>query len=240
MQVLSARPQLDVRHDQHFCNRGTHVRPKDRRYSWLLALRVGDYLLAPETLSHLINCSGGYAGGQAEYVRIPLADHNLLKIPDSIPDEKASFVWRLLLLRVLTVRQALFLSDIIPTSYHAVQCAEVKQGFVTSFPSFRKLSLMCTTGTPSLSGHVLLFASEAGLKYLHVFLQGLGPIGLLAARWAQLAGARRVVGIDTVPARLDLARHRLGIEVVDYNAVSSVPDELLKLEPYGFDRCIGA
>lgn len=51
------------------------------------------------------------AGGQAEYVRCPFADVNLLKIPDSVPDEKA-----------------LFLSDIIPTSYHSTECAEVKEG----------------------------------------------------------------------------------------------------------------
>jgi threonine dehydrogenase-like Zn-dependent dehydrogenase len=35
--------------------------------------------------SHL---TGGYAGGQAEYVRVALADNNLLTLPDSIPDEK--------------------------------------------------------------------------------------------------------------------------------------------------------
>lgn len=55
--------------------------------------------------------SGGFAGGQAEYVRCPFGDVNLLKIPDSVPDEKA-----------------LFLSDIIPTSYHATVCAEVEKG----------------------------------------------------------------------------------------------------------------
>ena len=55
--------------------------------------------------------TGGFAGGQAEYVRCPFGDVNLLKIPDNVPDEKA-----------------LFLSDIIPTSYHAVQCADVKEG----------------------------------------------------------------------------------------------------------------
>lgn len=58
--------------------------------------------------SHFV---GGYAGGQAEYVRCPIADNNLLKIPDSVPDEKA-----------------LYLSDIIPTSYHSVVCAEVSKG----------------------------------------------------------------------------------------------------------------
>lgn len=32
--------------------------------------------------------TGGYAGGQAEYVRVPLADNNLMKLPHSVPDEK--------------------------------------------------------------------------------------------------------------------------------------------------------
>lgn len=41
----------------------------------------------------------------------PNADFNLLKLPKSVPDEKA-----------------LYLSDIIPTSYHSVVCAEVKEG----------------------------------------------------------------------------------------------------------------
>jgi len=32
--------------------------------------------------------TGGFAGGQAEYVRVPLGDVNLLHIPDDVPDEK--------------------------------------------------------------------------------------------------------------------------------------------------------
>jgi len=55
--------------------------------------------------------AGGFAGGQAEYVRCPFGDVNLLKIPDSVPDEKA-----------------LYLSDIVPTSYHATVCAKVEKG----------------------------------------------------------------------------------------------------------------
>ena len=35
--------------------------------------------------SHFV---GGYAGGQAEYVRVPFGDQNLLKLPDSVPFEK--------------------------------------------------------------------------------------------------------------------------------------------------------
>jgi threonine dehydrogenase-like Zn-dependent dehydrogenase len=50
--------------------------------------------------------TGGYAGGQAEYVRVPYADVGPVKIPAGIPDE-----------------QALFLGDIFPTGWQAaVQC----------------------------------------------------------------------------------------------------------------------
>src|SRR6201997_3089192 len=50
--------------------------------------------------------TGGYPGGQAEYVRVPYADVGPVKIPDSIDDEKV-----------------LFLSDIFPTGWQAaVQC----------------------------------------------------------------------------------------------------------------------
>jgi threonine dehydrogenase-like Zn-dependent dehydrogenase len=50
--------------------------------------------------------TGGYAGGQAEYVRVPFADKTHVKIPDGITDEKV-----------------LFLGDIFPTGWQAaVQC----------------------------------------------------------------------------------------------------------------------
>lgn len=50
--------------------------------------------------------TGGYSGGQAEYLRVPFADKTHIKVPDGIPDEKL-----------------LFLSDIFPTGWQAaVQC----------------------------------------------------------------------------------------------------------------------
>ncbi|KAI5458962.1 S-glutathione dehydrogenase [Mariannaea sp. PMI_226] len=55
--------------------------------------------------------TGGFAGGQAEYVRVPLGDVNLLEIPNDIPDEKA-----------------LYLSDVLCTSYHCVQDTGVYEG----------------------------------------------------------------------------------------------------------------
>lgn len=51
------------------------------------------------------------AGGQSEFVRMPFGNNTLLKIPDSVPDEKA-----------------LYLSDVLITSYHCVVDTGVKQG----------------------------------------------------------------------------------------------------------------
>jgi hypothetical protein len=55
--------------------------------------------------------TGGFAGGQAEYVRVPFGEVNCLVVPDEVKDE-----------------QALYLSDVLPTSYHAVADTGVKKG----------------------------------------------------------------------------------------------------------------
>jgi threonine dehydrogenase-like Zn-dependent dehydrogenase len=59
--------------------------------------------------------TGGFAGGQAEYVRVPFGDVNLLKLPDSVPDEKG-----------------LYLSDVLATSWHCVVDTGVKEGDVVA------------------------------------------------------------------------------------------------------------
>src|SRR5215212_3383856 len=58
--------------------------------------------------SHL---TGGYAGGQAEYARVPFADVGPIKIPEGLADE-----------------QVLFLSDIFPTGYMGAEFCEITGG----------------------------------------------------------------------------------------------------------------
>ncbi|BAZ41685.1 alcohol dehydrogenase [Calothrix sp. NIES-4101] len=58
--------------------------------------------------SHLF---GGYAGGQAEYARVPFADIGLFKIPEGLTDE-----------------QVLFLTDIFPTGYMAAENCDIEPG----------------------------------------------------------------------------------------------------------------
>ncbi|WP_440769311.1 zinc-dependent alcohol dehydrogenase [Natronorubrum sp. DTA28] len=58
--------------------------------------------------SHML---GGYAGGQAEYLRVPHADVSPITVDSDLPDE-----------------QVLFLSDIFPTGYMAAENAEIEDG----------------------------------------------------------------------------------------------------------------
>ncbi|MDB5561538.1 MAG: glutathione-dependent formaldehyde dehydrogenase, partial [Hyphomicrobiales bacterium] len=62
--------------------------------------------------SHL---TGGYAGGQSEYVRVPFSDVGPLVIPDGIDDDKV-----------------LFLSDILPTGWMAAENANIEEGDIVA------------------------------------------------------------------------------------------------------------
>jgi threonine dehydrogenase-like Zn-dependent dehydrogenase len=66
---------------------------------------------SPAALFGFSHMLGGYAGGQAEYVRVPYADIGAIKVPQTINDEKV-----------------LFLSDILPTGYMAAENCHIKPG----------------------------------------------------------------------------------------------------------------
>lgn len=132
--------------------------------------------------SHML---GGFAGGQAEYARVPFADVGPLKIEDDLSDE-----------------QVLFLSDILPTGYMGAEMCDIKPGDV-------------------------------------VAVWGAGPVGLFAVVSAYLLGASRVIAIDRVPHRLDLAAEK-GATPINF-AETSVLEELRDLTGgRGPDHCIDA
>jgi threonine dehydrogenase-like Zn-dependent dehydrogenase len=78
--------------------------------SWLASKLWGHSPCGIFGYSHL---TGGYAGGQAEYARVPFADVGPLKVPDGMPDE-----------------QVLFLSDIFPTGYMGAEMCDITPGDV--------------------------------------------------------------------------------------------------------------
>lgn len=66
---------------------------------------------SPSGLFGYSHLTGGYAGGQAQYARVPFADVGPLKVPDELDDE-----------------QVLFLSDIFPTGYMAAENCNIQPG----------------------------------------------------------------------------------------------------------------
>jgi threonine dehydrogenase-like Zn-dependent dehydrogenase len=76
--------------------------------AWMAEKMMGHAPCGIFGYSHML---GGYAGGQAEYVRVPFADVGPLKIPNGLSDE-----------------QVLFLSDIFPTGYMGAEMCNIKQG----------------------------------------------------------------------------------------------------------------
>ncbi len=119
---------------------------------------------SPSGLFGYTHMLGGYAGGQAQFARVPFADVGPIKIPDGIPDEKV-----------------IFLSDIFPTGYMAAENCNIRPGDT-------------------------------------IAVWGCGPVALFAIRSCFMLGAGRVIAIDRVPERLELAR-LAGAETLNFEEV---------------------
>ena len=129
---------------------------------------------------------GQVPGGQAELLRVPQAHFGPIKVPDGPPDDRF-----------------IYLSDVLPTSWQAVEYAAVPDG-----------------GT--------------------LAVLGLGPIGQMCARIGRHFGAARVIGVDRVPERLELAR-RHDVETLDMDAHDDVPGAIREMtEGRGADSVIDA
>lgn len=133
--------------------------------------------------SHLL---GGFAGGQAEYVRVPFAEVGPIKVPEGVPDEKV-----------------LFLSDILPTGYMAAENCNIKPGDT-------------------------------------VAVWGCGPVGLFSIISARLLGAERVIAIDCVPERLQLAEQLGQAETINFQDEQVYDALMVMTHGKGPDACIDA
>ncbi len=140
---------------------------------------------SPSGLFGYTHMLGGYAGGQAQYARVPFADVGPIKIPDGLKDE-----------------QVVFLSDIFPTGYMGAENCDIKPGDT-------------------------------------VAIWGSGPVGQFAIRSAFMLGAGRVIAIDHVPERLQMAREG-GAETLNFDEVD-VLDSLREMTGnHGPDACMDA
>jgi threonine dehydrogenase-like Zn-dependent dehydrogenase len=133
--------------------------------------------------SHL---TGGYAGGQAQFVRVPYADRGCFKYDGDLDDE-----------------DVLFLGDILPTAWQAAEQGGVRRGDV-------------------------------------VAVWGCGPVGQLAIKCAYLLGAERVIAIDEVRERLDMAHDECNAETLDFAHVDVLEALAEMTGGRGPDVCIDA
>lgn len=141
---------------------------------------------SPAALFGYSHLTGGFSGGQAEYMRVPYANVGPLKVPDGMPDEKA-----------------LFLSDILPTGYMAAENANIQKGDT-------------------------------------VAVWGCGPVGLFCIQCAWLLGAGRVIAMDWVKDRLDMAEQKCKAETINIDR-HDVYDKLMEMtQGRGPDSCIDA
>jgi threonine dehydrogenase-like Zn-dependent dehydrogenase len=97
--------------DCYQCNRQMYsVCENSNPNAWMAQKLMGHAPAGIFGYSHML---GGFAGGQAEYARVPFADVGTIKIPDGFTDE-----------------QVLFLSDIYPTGYMGAEMCDIKPGNV--------------------------------------------------------------------------------------------------------------
>jgi threonine dehydrogenase-like Zn-dependent dehydrogenase len=143
------------------------------------------YGYSPAGLFGYSHMMGGYAGGQAQYARVPFADVGPIKVPDHLPDE-----------------QVLFLSDIFSTGYMAAEVCDIKPGDT-------------------------------------VAIWGCGPVAQFAIRSAFLLGAERVIAIDEIPERLELAR-KGGAETIHFREQHVLEALKEMTDGRGPDACIDA
>jgi threonine dehydrogenase-like Zn-dependent dehydrogenase len=114
---------------------------------------------------------GGYDGGQAEAVRVPFADYGPRKVPEGLSDE-----------------QVLFLTDILPTGWAAVDWAELKGG-----------ETVAVFGC----GPVGLMAQKSA------WLQGAGRVIGLDVQDYRLETARRTANVETINVKAEDPVQRL-------------------------------
>ena len=149
-------------------------------------LAEGAYGSSPSGLFGYSHLLGGYAGGQAEFVRVPFADVGPIKVPAGLSDE-----------------QVLFLSDIFPTGYQAAENCSIQRGDT-------------------------------------IAVWGCGPVGQFAIKSAYLLGAERVIAIDQLEERLEMARADGKAETIDFSQ-EHVLERLRELTGgRGPDACIDA
>jgi threonine dehydrogenase-like Zn-dependent dehydrogenase len=156
--------------------------------------------------------TGGYAGGQAEYLRVPFSDVGPIVIPEGLEDDKV-----------------LFLSDILPTGWMAAENAEIEKGDTVAVWGCGPVGLFAIQSAFVMGAHRVIaidhypsrlkLAKEMGaeildyrevevLEALKEMTGGIGPDAVIDCVGLESHGAAIDNIIDTVKVHTFLATER--------------------------------
>ena len=112
--------------------------------AWMAEKMLGHSAAGAFGYSHL---TGGFAGGQAEYVRVPFADVGAFKVPEDLPDDKV-----------------LFLSDIFPTGYMGAEMCNIQPGDVIAVWGAGPVGLLAAASAYLLGAERVIVIDRFGYR----------------------------------------------------------------------------
>jgi threonine dehydrogenase-like Zn-dependent dehydrogenase len=169
---------------------------------------------------------GQVPGGQAEYLRVPQAQFGPIKVPEGPPDERF-----------------LFLSDVLPTSWQAVDYAAIPDGGTVAVFGLGPIGLMSSRIALHKGARVigldlvedrLRRARDSGVEVLDVS-DGAGDIATIAERLREMTDGR---GPDSAIDAVGMEAHGAPVAELAQKAAGFLPDRLARpmIEKAGIDR----
>jgi threonine dehydrogenase-like Zn-dependent dehydrogenase len=166
---------------------------------------------------------GQVAGGQAEYLRVPHAQYGAIKVPEGSPDE-----------------QFLFLSDVLPTAWQAVQYANVPDGGTVAVLGLGPIGQMTARIARHLGASAVYGVDLVPERLAMATRNGIVPIDLneiddVGERLRELTGGR---GPDSVIDAVGMEAHGAGPGKLAHDLVGLLPDKVAApfMERAGIDR----
>ncbi len=195
----------------HHCKEDEYAACDNSNPNGLMAEKLyGQSGAAAFGYSHMF---GGYAGGQAEFIRVPYADTNSLVIPKGIADEKV-----------------IFLSDIFPTGYMAAENCNIKRGDTVAIWGAGPVGQMCIRSAFLLGAERVIaidhyperlrMASDSGAEIINYENEGelieelkfrtggRGPDSCIDAVGMESHGHTFTANVDWIKASVGLATDR--------------------------------
>jgi threonine dehydrogenase-like Zn-dependent dehydrogenase len=218
----------------------THVRPGDRvvipfniscGHCWMCTRQLQSQCETTQVHEHGTGAAllgytklyGQVAGGQAEYLRVPQAQYGPIKVPEGPPDE-----------------QFLFLSDVLPTAWQAVEYAGIPDGGTVAVLGLGPIGQMAARIARHRGASLVLGVDLVPERLAMAARNGIVPVDLndhpdIGDRVRALTGGR---GTDSVIDAVGMEAHGSGLGQFVQNLTGLLPDAVAAplMENAGVDR----